>query len=82
MLILNTLAFDVSIGRLLSICHQSQVDLLDLHHMPFGDKEACACACISSRHQQDLFREELRNPQMFLIHHRHHLLLGVALAQR
>jgi hypothetical protein len=37
-------AFDLSIRRLLSITGQP----LDLHHMPVGDKEACACAPISS----------------------------------
>ena len=61
-------AFDLSIGRLLSIRHQSQLDLLDLHYVPFGDIKACACVCISNRHHQDLFREELHNPQMFLLH--------------
>jgi hypothetical protein len=33
--ILLLVAFGVSIRSLLSICYQSQVDLLDLHYMPF-----------------------------------------------
>jgi hypothetical protein len=35
--------------HLLGVCCQSQVNLLDLHHMPVGDKEACACVPINSR---------------------------------
>src|SRR3712207_8934851 len=34
-------SFDPSIGRL---CCQSQVDLLNLPHIPVGDKEACTSA--------------------------------------
>ena len=70
-------AFDLSMRRLLSIT----VDLLDLHHMPVGDKEACACTYISNLHHQDLFQEELHNLQMVPLHPSHRLLLDQSYRQ-